>query len=333
MSTSPPDFKLAAMLSAIADAEQVNRELLERQRLYNAAWIGTHSQPATGYAIDPNRHRHLAGILAEPGCNVRRLVYADWLDEFGRGDLDAATAEFIRVSCERDADKAGRMPRLAYTWLKANWHRLIPSLRPHFLSSRLQGRTLHARVQISVLAPQTDGNPAFRQPVVLEFWRGFLARLTLLGVGGFCPVLAEHAQGLLRDQPLLTVGFEDWSGRLIRRAPTVDWFHPEWLLSRGRLSSTAWDRACQQASGVVGYLRPQHFSNAATWPPVVDAIAFPDTTPGTIPERRARALVRIALTLEARSFAGFAAAFDCFLPGPTDDQACPIKLPRTLYPQ
>lgn len=38
----------------------------------------------------------LQAIIAEPGADVHRLVYADWLEENG----NAARAEFVRVQCE-----------------------------------------------------------------------------------------------------------------------------------------------------------------------------------------------------------------------------------------
>ena len=45
----------------------------------------------------------LRGILQDPHCDVRRLAYADWLDERG-GDADAARAEFIRLQIARVRD-------------------------------------------------------------------------------------------------------------------------------------------------------------------------------------------------------------------------------------
>ena len=47
----------------------------------------------------------LRGILQDPHCDVRRLAYADWLDERG-GVADAARAEFIRLQIARARDAA-----------------------------------------------------------------------------------------------------------------------------------------------------------------------------------------------------------------------------------
>src|SRR5262249_29003497 len=48
----------------------------------------------------------LAGIVAEPGEDAPRLVYADWLEEHG-GETEQARAAFIRLHlqwCRRPAD-------------------------------------------------------------------------------------------------------------------------------------------------------------------------------------------------------------------------------------
>ena len=54
----------------------------------------------------------LRGIVIDPYCDVRRLAYADWLDERGAPE-DAARAEFIRlqIARARDANPAsGNIP-------------------------------------------------------------------------------------------------------------------------------------------------------------------------------------------------------------------------------
>jgi uncharacterized protein (TIGR02996 family) len=47
----------------------------------------------------------LQAILAEPEDDMPRLVYADWLEEYGRTEADLARAELIRVEC-----RAARLP-------------------------------------------------------------------------------------------------------------------------------------------------------------------------------------------------------------------------------
>lgn len=52
----------------------------------------------------------LRGIVTDPHCDVRRLAYADWLDERGAPE-DAARAEFIRLQIARVRDAAtGHIP-------------------------------------------------------------------------------------------------------------------------------------------------------------------------------------------------------------------------------
>ncbi|VTR92778.1 unnamed protein product [Gemmata massiliana] len=43
----------------------------------------------------------LDAIAMHAAEDTPRLVYADWLDEYGAGDLDRAMSESIRVSCFR----------------------------------------------------------------------------------------------------------------------------------------------------------------------------------------------------------------------------------------
>lgn len=76
----------------------------------------------------------LAGVCVEPGCDVRRLVYADWFDEHAQ----PARAEFIRVqvALERVSktrppgapvwDGAGAIVGIAiHPTPNPEWHRLV----------------------------------------------------------------------------------------------------------------------------------------------------------------------------------------------------------------
>lgn len=81
-----------------------------------------------------DRESLLAAIKANPRDDLPRLVYADWLDEFGTTDLDAATSEFIRASVafkggqKHPVGLGGTMAPAGYEWLHDNWHRLVPCL-------------------------------------------------------------------------------------------------------------------------------------------------------------------------------------------------------------
>jgi uncharacterized protein (TIGR02996 family) len=70
-----------------------------------------------------DREALIQAIRKSPTDNTVRLVLADWLMEFGEGDQDAATAEFIRVSLNPESVNGEGM--LGF-WLSHNWRRLIP---------------------------------------------------------------------------------------------------------------------------------------------------------------------------------------------------------------
>lgn len=92
----------------------------------------------------------LAGILAEPGCDTRRLVYADWLEENGEQER----AEFIRLQIEMAKPDASLCPRCNKPWRRivlshcCNSHRIsfpgnhFPGLPVTILSRR------YIRIQI-----------------------------------------------------------------------------------------------------------------------------------------------------------------------------------------
>jgi uncharacterized protein (TIGR02996 family) len=58
------------------------------------------------------RQALLANILAAPEDDGPRLVYADWLEEFGDTDSDRARAEFIRLQCAAERLEEWSLERL-----------------------------------------------------------------------------------------------------------------------------------------------------------------------------------------------------------------------------
>src|SRR4051812_45771075 len=54
----------------------------------------------------PERRAFIDAILEAPDDDAPRLVFADWLDEYG-GDAERARAEFIRLQCEAAKRPAG----------------------------------------------------------------------------------------------------------------------------------------------------------------------------------------------------------------------------------
>ncbi len=78
------------------------------------------------------RAEWIEAIRLNPVCETTRLTFADWLDDYGAGDLDAATAEFVRASCRGVEVNGTQMARPAYAWLEANWPRLVPTLYTNY---------------------------------------------------------------------------------------------------------------------------------------------------------------------------------------------------------
>ena len=91
----------------------------------------------------------LRAILANPAENALRLTYADWLEEHGAGDADAARWEFVRLWFKLKPGLRSTTRAIA-AWLNDNWLRLWPSvaaLVTHAQThARAQGRVLTSRV-------------------------------------------------------------------------------------------------------------------------------------------------------------------------------------------
>lgn len=75
----------------------------------------------------PTADAFVRGILADPSDRLRRLVFADWLDEQG-GAANAAWAGYLRAQAEWETLPADD-PRRADLLEQAKWHRR--SIRSH----------------------------------------------------------------------------------------------------------------------------------------------------------------------------------------------------------
>ena len=76
------------------------------------------------------REAFLRAIDKEPDFRPYKLTFADWLDEYGTSEADAATVEWIRLTNhESNLSKTGRVRRHAFEWLKGNWERLVATAR------------------------------------------------------------------------------------------------------------------------------------------------------------------------------------------------------------
>lgn len=157
-----------------------------------------------------DRDALLAAIWAAPDDDLARHVYAEWLDEFGSTDLDAATAEFVRLSCPVRTRAASRMPPAAYKWLAdppltANWKRLVPSvLAPKNPESRLPSDWARTGCCVTCRVPLVSAKGTWllgRMEFV--FRRGFVVEVLLNHVGTAQVIWAA----LQRDQPLARVSY------------------------------------------------------------------------------------------------------------------------------
>jgi uncharacterized protein (TIGR02996 family) len=88
-------------------------------------------------SVAPDQLALLRAVAAAPEDDTPKLVYADWLDEFGRSDADAARVEWIRTYCHGRLKK--RFRKGEGEWLGSNWKRLWPRLAD--VISRRFGRT------------------------------------------------------------------------------------------------------------------------------------------------------------------------------------------------
>lgn len=155
------------------------------------------------------REQLLSAIKASPKEDMPRLLYADWLEEFGTTDLDNATVDFIRMSC--DLKNGGRrhsdlMPRAVYPWLEANKYRLIPSVVAMSVDSRdmpkkelgggMKGRYLVGYIRVP--NPDNLTRLCHTFSLTLEFHRGFVCDVTYC-----CNTLWYEIGAVLQvDQPL-----------------------------------------------------------------------------------------------------------------------------------
>lgn len=96
-----------------------------------------------------DRHALLRAIVANPAENSLRLAYADWLEEHGTSEADAARVEFVRLWFKMKPGLRSTTRAIA-AWLNDHWRRLWPSaagLADHAQThARAQGRSLTCRL-------------------------------------------------------------------------------------------------------------------------------------------------------------------------------------------
>ena len=160
-------------------------------------------------------------IRANPSDDTVRLVFADWLEENGETDQDAATVEFIRISCTKFNDSKV-MPLPAYQWIEKNWQRLVPTFVTKFSGKLVpgeppplgdprpegfkwwvrRGRNVHGRARVpNPHVGRRNVRPYYTVSFVVAFWKGFAQDYTVWSAWGFSQMMPV----LLRDQPILDI--------------------------------------------------------------------------------------------------------------------------------
>jgi uncharacterized protein (TIGR02996 family) len=138
----------------------------------------------------------LRAILANPDDDVPRLVFADWLEEHGTTDADAARVEFIRLGC--NLKPGSRITPPEVRWLDKNWQRLLPAVgrvpvAGEQLSPMRDGRRV--RVRLMTIAGRQF---RIRYHVDVSFHRGFAERVEFSQVEAYTRFRGAVAD----DEPL-----------------------------------------------------------------------------------------------------------------------------------
>jgi uncharacterized protein (TIGR02996 family) len=149
-----------------------------------------------------DREALLAAIKAKPDEDTPRLMFADYLDEFGECKRDRATAEFIRITCQM-ATKPKMASVRAGNWLdgypdgfkaadgkrrpkpdQSYVHRLCPTLAA-WVNGRQYSRepqgtypyVRHTREGRWVELRHHKNRNFLPEITKIEFWRGFVRRV------------------------------------------------------------------------------------------------------------------------------------------------------------
>lgn len=132
----------------------------------------------------------VAAIQAAPDDDTPRLVYADWLDEFGHTDQHRARSEWVRMTCDDRSKRAqkptGRRVRRPgeCAWLEKNWDRLWPNVHAAltafgdsaYTRTALVTGGLVFRVPVRVRSELTETPYTDSSQIVLRAERGVATR-------------------------------------------------------------------------------------------------------------------------------------------------------------
>lgn len=242
----------------------------------------------------------LSAILANPDDDLPRLVFADWLEENGTTDADAARVEFIRLGCKSKAKS--RMSPAEGKWLDANWRRLLgqtlAGLHPNSLvelpAVKRDGRFLRLRFRWNEPVRVRVGELSF------EYSRGFARRVQYQQTRAYDYFWRPAAS----DEPLAYHRPE-----LVPELQLSD-ARPDAPRTTCRLLSTTWGDAVYQrvighdeavTSGAVHF---KVFRYGRGDKSVLHPLAAADDPYCKFPNNRQRAAVATAMTAIAREFVG-----------------------------
>lgn len=139
-----------------------------------------------------DRGAMIRAIRANRDDRHARLVYADWLDEYGATDCDRATAEYLRLCSDGNRLPSGNkfLPAPAYRWLAdpgAPWNRRIGFPLPG-------GPALAGLPRYDVYLRERPGEEIEAPPVCN--WHRLVPRLLALDV--WASISDESRQSALR---------------------------------------------------------------------------------------------------------------------------------------
>lgn len=173
-----------------------------------------------------DRDRLHAAILDDPTDDNRRLIFADWLEEFG-GEGERLRAEFIRVQvrlphliigpCEKCLDAKVKVPCPCDAVWREHRHcgkRQVQLLYDNYLRWAFGPFLPHGCEPAKSRVYLTDGN---HNPCQMVFRRGFVAEVRL-GHG----LWLAHGPAIVRQHPVERVDFTDWQAVHVDREPGFD---------------------------------------------------------------------------------------------------------------
>jgi uncharacterized protein (TIGR02996 family) len=234
----------------------------------------------------------LKAILAAPNDDLPRLVFADWLEENGTSDADAARAEFIRLGCLSKAKL--KITSAETRWLDANWQRLLPSVIAA-APKRVKPQPARQGRFLRILFYWKETGRTRTTDLSFEFVRGFVRRAEFSNGHGY----ERFWQAIATDEPLAYHRPE------LRPSP----YHDRSGSPYARLLSTTWGgevyvRTVGFSEEVGGkekvYRRVVRGASAEAFHP----LAVADERGIDLPQHRARTAVATAMTARAREFVG-----------------------------